>query len=66
MITENKVKVRNGQGYWALSRYPWGGEFRRFKFDADLPVDRVVDWYEDGTPRKVVALLDEQPVGIQL
>lgn len=62
----NSIKVRNGQGYWDLKVYPWGGSFRRFKFDAELPIDRVVDWFTDGSPRQVVALLDGQPVGIQL
>lgn len=60
------IKVTQGRGYWALSRYPWGGEFHRFIADAELPIQRIVDTYSNGHPRRVILLLNGQPVGIQL
>lgn len=28
--TENKIKFKKGAGYWDVSKYPYGGDFKRF------------------------------------
>jgi hypothetical protein len=37
-MNEKTISVKKGQGYYDLTWYPWGGAFRRFPENAELPV----------------------------
>lgn len=49
--------IKAGCGYWNTTRYPRGGDFRRAKEPMPFTIVRIVDTYNDGTPREYVGRL---------
>lgn len=62
---DNTVTIEKDTGYWDLSFYPWGGDFKRFTCDVTLPIKRIVDTFKDKSPRKLIALYGNKEVGLQ-
>jgi hypothetical protein len=63
----NTVSIGKGWGYWNLSRFPWGGEFHRMQNDSmNLPVIRILKYYNDKTPGWIVADYNGVEIGITL
>jgi hypothetical protein len=61
-----EVFCPEGHGYWDLTQYPWGGSFHRFAKDRVCLIERIVDTYKDGAPRRVIVKMDGRQIGITL
>ena len=60
------MKIKKGTGYWDLTNFPWGGDFKRLSSDAEIEVEQVIDNYNSGEPRNVVAILNGKKSGFTL
>ena len=58
-LVGKKVCIPAGRGYWDLSLYPWGGDFKRLEKDTVAVVARQVG-------DKIVVDLDGKPAGFNL
>jgi hypothetical protein len=54
------VTIPAGEGYWALGRYPWGGDFRRLSGDLTSMIVEAYDYYSDGTLRRFAVMLPDR------
>jgi hypothetical protein len=54
------VTIPAGEGYWALGRYPWGGDFRRLSSDLTSMIVEAYDYYSDGTLRRFAVMLPDR------
>lgn len=61
------ISVKNGQGYWDMKMFGWGGCFKRFDNDYELKIVKVYSTYKDGSPKQVEAIhpITENKIGIQ-
>ena len=65
MLPNGAIACPEKVGFWALDRYPWGGEFHRFQVDCICSVERIIDTYNDGSPKRVIALMGKARIGLQ-
>lgn len=64
-IENDTITIEKGTGYWDLSRYPWGGDFKRFPCDVTLKIKRVISKYANtGNPHQLIAVYNNKEVGI--
>ncbi len=61
-----EIDLKKGHGYWDLSRYPWGGAFRRFTENVSLEIKKTVERYSNGRPQKIICDYNGKEIGIQL
>ena len=64
-IESNIVTIPKGYGYWDITNFPWGGSFKRANQDIQGTLKRIIDTYNDGTPRKVTLVIDDNILGVE-
>lgn len=50
------MSIRPGAGYWDVTQYPKGGDFRRAKVALLLGGATVTAFFTDGSPREFVGI----------
>jgi hypothetical protein len=63
---QDAIILTAGTGYWDLSRFPWGGDFKRIQENVALKIVRIIDRYNDGSPRRVVLNYYGKEIGVTL
>jgi hypothetical protein len=63
---KNTIIIIKGTGYWDLSKFPWGGDFKRINESVALKIVRIIDYYKDHTPRRVVLDYYGKQIGVTL
>jgi len=48
------LTIPEGTGYYDLTDFPWGGDFRRATIDMPVEIIGVIDQYTNGTPRRII------------
>ena len=64
-IESNIVTIPKGYGYWDITSFPWGGNFKRATEDITGTLNRILDTYTDGSPRKVSLTVNNTILGIE-
>lgn len=64
-IENNIVTIPKGYGYWDITNFPWGGNFKRAEEDIHGALNRILDTYNDGSPRKVSLTVNSNILGVQ-